>query len=66
VDVIREFLRQLCSEDREILRLRYYVGMTLEEMALHFNAPLNTVYSRLKRAENRLVKLLKKGGKFNV
>jgi RNA polymerase sigma factor (sigma-70 family) len=66
VEIIQKGLLHLSSDDREILRLRFFEYMKIEEMAYHLNVPTNTLYSRLQRAVKRLAKILKKGGKNNV
>jgi len=66
VETINEALLGLSSDDREILRLRFYEEMKIEDMAQYYNVPMSTLYSQLKRAVKRLGRLLKKGGKSNV
>lgn len=47
---IRAALRKLPAEQREVLVLRYYLDLPLEEVAMVIGAPVGTVKSRINRA----------------
>jgi RNA polymerase sigma-70 factor (ECF subfamily) len=47
-------LERLRPPDREMYHLRYVVGQTLAQMAVHAGRPLDTVHSALKRVRRLL------------
>ncbi|MEM6279909.1 MAG: RNA polymerase sigma factor [Verrucomicrobiota bacterium] len=53
-DRVREALLQLPEEDRELLRLHYYEGLTLKEISEVEKIPSGTVKSRLFAAREHL------------
>jgi RNA polymerase sigma-70 factor (ECF subfamily) len=55
---VRSALARLRPEDRQVLRLAYYDGLTQPEIADLLRVPLGTVKSRTSRAQRRLAKLL--------
>ena len=55
---IAQALQQLTAEQREVVVLRFYHDLRLEEIALISNAPIGTVKSRLFYALKRLKTLL--------
>lgn len=54
-------LKQLSHEDRSALVMKYYHGLSYQDIAHNFNWPLGTVASRLFRARERLSQLLIRG-----
>ncbi|HEY1468207.1 MAG TPA: sigma-70 family RNA polymerase sigma factor [Candidatus Acidoferrum sp.] len=55
---VRNAIRQLPLEFREIVLLREYEELSYEEIATLLNCPVGTVMSRLARARSRLRDLL--------
>jgi RNA polymerase sigma-70 factor (ECF subfamily) len=55
---VRAALDRLPVDEREIMRLAHYVGMTHTEIAEKLGLPLGTVKSRSSRAHRRLAGLL--------
>jgi RNA polymerase sigma-70 factor (ECF subfamily) len=53
-DVMRDLLAELPSEQSEALAMRIVLGWSIKEIAIHSNAPLNTVRSRLRLAKEAL------------
>ena len=53
-DILRELLADLPPEQAEALAMRVVLGWSLEEIASHSAAPLNTVRSRLRLAKEGL------------
>jgi len=56
---VREALAQLPSDFREVIVLREIEGMSYKEIASVVQVPIGTVMSRLARARERLLTLLK-------
>lgn len=54
VHVVRRALKQLSADDRELLLLTNWEGLSPSEIAVAMNIPPGTVRSRLHRARNRL------------
>jgi RNA polymerase sigma-70 factor (ECF subfamily) len=50
-ELLRDLLAELPSEQAEALAMRVVLGWSLEEIAAHSGAPLNTVRSRLRLAK---------------
>ena len=61
VQQVREALSQLEPEQREIVMLREYQGLSYEEIAAVLSVPVGTVRSRLFRAKMALRELLAPG-----
>jgi RNA polymerase sigma-70 factor (ECF subfamily) len=55
---VRRALCQLTADEREVVRLAHFVGMTHAEISRHLQIPLGTVKSRNARAQRRLARLL--------
>jgi RNA polymerase sigma-70 factor (ECF subfamily) len=55
---VRSALDQLPPDEREVVRLAHFLGMTHAEIAEHLNVPVGTVKSRSNRAYKRLAALL--------
>jgi RNA polymerase sigma-70 factor (ECF subfamily) len=55
---VRAALDQLPDDEREVVRLAHYGGMTHSEIAAKLGLPLGTVKSRSSRAHRRLAGLL--------
>lgn len=55
---VRSALDRLPDEEREILRLSHFVGLTHAEISAHLGIPIGTVKSRSHRAHKRLIELL--------
>lgn len=58
---IRQAIRQLPADQREIIVLREYEGLSYREIAAVLNCPIGTVMSRLQRARSKLRPLLLEG-----
>lgn len=61
IEQLREALMQLSFEDREIITLQHFRGMSYEEIANLMNIPKGTVMSRLYYARKKLAKLMRHG-----
>jgi RNA polymerase sigma-70 factor (ECF subfamily) len=59
VAVVRSALEQLPVDFREVLVLREFEGLSYKEIAAVVGVPLGTVMSRLARARDRLMAVLK-------
>jgi RNA polymerase sigma-70 factor, ECF subfamily len=57
-ELVREAIRQLPDDAREIILLREYEDMSYQEIAELLDCPLGTVMSRLGRARSRLRMLI--------
>lgn len=57
---VREALRQLKPQDREILTLKYTENWSYNELAKHLGVKVNTVEYRLMKARKKLRSLLTK------
>ena len=57
-DMVRQALRQLSTEHREVLELAFYHGYSYQEIAEIADCPLNTVKTRVFHAKSRLRKAL--------
>lgn len=55
---VRAALDQLPDEEREVMRLSHFEGLTHSEIAEHIGIPVGTVKSRSHRAHRRLLELL--------
>lgn len=55
---VRAALDQLPDEEREVMRLSHFEGLTHTEIAEHMGIPVGTVKSRSHRAHQRLLALL--------
>jgi len=59
---VRSILEKLPAEQREVLDLAYFAGLTHAEIASHTGKPLGTVKSRMRLALQSLRRLLHVGG----
>jgi RNA polymerase sigma-70 factor (ECF subfamily) len=55
---IREALKQIPTQERTVIELAFWGGMTQREIALHCHSPLGTVKTRLRHGMQRLKPLL--------
>ena len=55
---IREALKQIPIQERTVIELAFWGGMTHQEIALHCHSPLGTVKTRLRLGMRRLKSLL--------
>lgn len=55
---VEEALRRLPSEQEEVIRLRYGLGLDYAEIADHLRIPIGTVRSRLARGRLALARIL--------
>ena len=51
---LEKALRSLTREEREIISLKYFSGLSYDELATHLQIPRGTVMSRLFYARRRL------------
>jgi RNA polymerase sigma-70 factor (ECF subfamily) len=51
---VKSGLERLAADEREVLELAYYAGLTQTEIAKQLQAPLGTVKTRMRRALERL------------
>jgi RNA polymerase sigma-70 factor (ECF subfamily) len=58
VDELEDALWALAPQDREIITLRHFEGLTYTELATRLCVPTGTVMSRLYNARRRLRELL--------
>ena len=58
-EIVRAALDHLSAEQREIIELAYYSGMTQTEIAAHLQLPLGTVKTRTRLAMMKLRDALK-------
>lgn len=56
---VRSALEQLSDEERQVVRLSHFDGLTHAEIATHMGIPLGTVKSRSHRAHQKLLVLLR-------
>jgi len=47
---VKRGLERLAADEREVLELAYYAGLTQTEIAQQLQAPLGTVKTRMRRA----------------
>jgi RNA polymerase sigma factor (sigma-70 family) len=57
-ELVRRALKRLGSQDRRLIKLRYWHDLTLEQMAKKVGKPLSTLRDRLKEAEANLKNLI--------
>ena len=62
--VLAQLVQHLSPFYREVVILRFYEGMKVEEIARHLGLPVNTVKTRLRRAVEWLKDFLKKTETF--
>lgn len=55
---VRSALDQLPDEERQVMRLSHFQGLTHAQIADHMGIPIGTVKSRSHRAHQRLIQLL--------
>jgi len=60
--ILREVLVGLNSRDYEIVKLRYFTGLTFQQIASYLGLALSTVKSREESALKRIRKALRKNG----
>jgi RNA polymerase sigma factor (sigma-70 family) len=56
---VRSALDQLPDEERQVMKLSHFDGLTHTEIAQHMGIPVGTVKSRSHRAHRRLLELLR-------
>jgi RNA polymerase sigma-70 factor (ECF subfamily) len=56
---VRSALDRLPDEERQVVRLSHFDGLTHVEIAAHLDIPVGTVKSRSHRAHQRLVEMLR-------
>ncbi len=56
---VRSALDQLPDEERQVMKLSHFDGLTHTEIAEHMGIPVGTVKSRSHRAHRRLIELLR-------
>jgi len=59
-DELRRVVSRMRDEDRQVIYLRYFLGLSLEETGTALGLPLGTVKSRLSRALDRLRKTVQR------
>ena len=65
VEEIREMVRRLPPQIRETVVLKYFLGMSMEEIAAVLDIPIGTVKSRLFNAKRMLAEKFKQKGARN-
>jgi len=55
---LEKALHSLTPEEREIVSLKYFSGLSYDELAVHLQVPRGTVMSRLFNARQRLQRKL--------
>ncbi len=61
-DMIRQAVRQLCPEERELIVLRYYDNLPYERIASVLDISVQAVNGRLVRTKRKIAKYLKCNG----
>jgi RNA polymerase sigma factor (sigma-70 family) len=61
-DILRELLASIPAEQGETLAMRVVLGWSLEEIAAHTAAPVNTVRSRLRLAKEAMRRRIEAAG----
>lgn len=56
---VRTAVDELPEEERQVIKLSHFDGLTHQEIADHIGIPIGTVKSRSYRAHQRLIKLLR-------
>lgn len=64
--LVRRYLKELATSDREILTLRYGLDYSIEKIAETLGINVAAVHMRLTRARQRLAARLKETGEFPV
>jgi RNA polymerase sigma factor (sigma-70 family) len=64
--VLLEAIRQLARKDSEILKLRFYSGLTFQEISQMLNMPVSTLKSREEAALKKVRAWFRKKGLGNV
>jgi RNA polymerase sigma-70 factor (ECF subfamily) len=59
--ILQEFIKKLHPDYQEILKLKYYYGLSYLEISEELNIPLGTVKARLFRSKELLQTTIKKG-----
>jgi RNA polymerase sigma-70 factor (ECF subfamily) len=62
VEAVRRAIKQLSVSAREVIVLRYYNGLSYEEISSVLGISKPTINGRLTRAKQKLAKYLKRGG----
>jgi RNA polymerase sigma-70 factor (ECF subfamily) len=52
--LVQEALTKLCSDDAKLLRLKYYEGMSVQQLAAHENTTPKAMENRLSRLRQKL------------
>lgn len=63
-EVVREALRALGPDHRQVLELAYFTGMSQSQIAAHLGRPLGTVKSQIRTAMGRLADRLAASGEM--
>ena len=64
--VLREAIRRLPPKDFEILKLRFYAGLTFQEISQMLNKPVSTLKSREESAMKKVRAWFRKNGVSSV
>jgi len=59
---LRETLQKLCENDRAVMILKYYDGLSYEEISNVLNIEAGTVMSRLSRAKEKMREMMSDDG----
>ena len=56
---LRRLVEQLPEEQREVVKMRYYAGLSFKEIAEQTNVSINTALGRMRYALTNLRKMIK-------
>jgi len=63
ISIMKILINKLSDDDRQLILWRYYEELTYDEIALHLNAPVGTIKTRLFRIRKLLLRWVEKAFK---